>query len=164
MFGFIDFNFILGICLHSLLLFQPFNISPVSVACSFQEWVCAVLHWHEIDFLSKKCQIDPLVSLLWRLVTQNADTFKFESSQSEESRASDVASQNFLEVPNIFTLSEERYLVWYNTSRSTKWKDMPEAWKETMAPRATPMSRTQSVDSLKAWRNLENLELLIFTW
>jgi len=40
----------------------------------------------------------------------NADTCKFESSPSEESRASDVASPNVLEVLNILTLSEEQYL------------------------------------------------------
>jgi len=38
---------------------------------------------------------------------------------------------------------------------------MLEACKETMSPLATPMSRTLSSDSSKAWSNLTSLELLI---
>jgi len=40
---------------------------------------------------------------------------------------------------------------------------MLETWREAMARLATPMSRTQSGDSSKAWSNLSNLELLIVT-
>jgi len=47
----------------------------------------------------------------------NIGTFKFESSPSEESRTSDVASPNFVEVTNILTLSEEQYLAWCNTTK-----------------------------------------------
>jgi len=34
---------------------------------------------------------------------------------------------------------------------------------EDMAPLATPMSRTQSINSSKAWSNLASLEVLIVT-
>jgi len=64
----------------------------------------------------------------------NTDNCKFESLQSEESNASDIASPNCLEVPNILTLTEEQCLIWHKTSRITKWNDMPEVWVETMAP------------------------------
>ena len=37
----------------SLLLLQPFNFSPVSFACNFQDWGCVILR--EIDFLLKIC-------------------------------------------------------------------------------------------------------------
>jgi len=37
----------------SLLLLQPFNFSPVSFACNFQDWGCLILR--EIDFLLKIC-------------------------------------------------------------------------------------------------------------
>ena len=89
----------------------------------------------------------------------NTDNCKFESLQSEESNASDIASPNCLEVPNILTLTEEQCLVWYNTSRITKWNDMPEVWVETMAPLATSMRRIQSVGISKSRSNLANLEL-----
>ena len=40
-------------CVFSLLLLQPFNFSPVSFACNFQDWGCVILR--EIDFLLKIC-------------------------------------------------------------------------------------------------------------
>ena len=68
-----------------------------------------MLHLHEIDFLKKFADRFTCVSFL-ETSYSNTDTFKFESSPSEESRASDAASPNFLEVPNILTLSEEQHL------------------------------------------------------
>ena len=37
----------------SLLLLQPFNFSPVSFTCNFQDWGCVILR--EIDLLLKIC-------------------------------------------------------------------------------------------------------------
>jgi len=106
-FGFIDFDFLLGFVriLCWLLLFQPFNFSPVSIACSFQDWVCVLLPFDEIDFLLKKFQIDSLLSLLWGLVTW-LQIRASKNHRKVKSRASDVACPKFLEVPNVFTLSE----------------------------------------------------------
>jgi len=51
----------------------------------------------------------------------NTDNCKFESLQSEESNASDIASPNYLEVPNILTLTEEQcFGLIQNSSRITK--------------------------------------------
>ena len=44
----------------SLLLLQPFNFSPVSFSCNFQDWGCVILR--EIDFLWKICWSIPCLS------------------------------------------------------------------------------------------------------
>ena len=44
---------------------QPFNFSPVSFACSFQDWGCVILH--EIDFLLKICWSIPCLHLSWKV-------------------------------------------------------------------------------------------------
>ena len=51
----------------SLLLFQPFNFSPVSFACNFQDWGCVILH--EIDFLLKFCWSIPCLHPSWKVHT-----------------------------------------------------------------------------------------------
>jgi len=51
----------------SLLLLQPFNFSPVSFACNFQEWGCVILR--EIDFLLKICWSIPCLHLSWKVHT-----------------------------------------------------------------------------------------------
>jgi len=52
----------------SLLLFQPFNFSPVSFACNFQDWGCVILR--EIDFLLKICWSIPCLHPLWKVHTR----------------------------------------------------------------------------------------------
>ena len=68
----------------SLLLLQPFNFSPVSFACNFQEWECVILR--EIDFLSKICWSIPclhpssrVLIWLWRTnyIVECADLLPF---------------------------------------------------------------------------------------
>ena len=49
----------------SLLLLQPFNFSPVSIACNFQDWGCVILH--EIDFLLKICWSIPCLHPSWKV-------------------------------------------------------------------------------------------------
>jgi len=51
----------------SLLLLQPFNFSPVSFACNFQDWECVILR--EIDFLSKICWSIPCLHPSWKVHT-----------------------------------------------------------------------------------------------
>ena len=51
----------------SLLLFQPFNLSPVSFACNFQDWGGAILR--EIDFLLKICWSIPCLHPSWKVHT-----------------------------------------------------------------------------------------------
>jgi len=51
----------------SLLLLQPFNFSPVSFACNFQDWGCVILR--EIDFLLKICWSIPCLHLSWKVHT-----------------------------------------------------------------------------------------------
>ena len=68
----------------SLLLLQPFNFSPVSFACNFQDWGCVILR--EIDFLFKNLLIDSLLTPIVESTYLNRDMCKFESSQKDESR------------------------------------------------------------------------------
>ena len=49
----------------SLLLLQPFNFSPVSFACNFQDWGCIILR--EIDFLLKICWSIPCLYPSWKV-------------------------------------------------------------------------------------------------
>jgi len=49
----------------SLLLLQPFNFSPVSFACNFQDWGCVILR--EIDFLLKICWSIPCLYPSWKV-------------------------------------------------------------------------------------------------
>jgi len=49
----------------SLLLLQPFNFSPVSFACDFQDWGCVILR--EIDFLLKICWSIPCLNPSWKI-------------------------------------------------------------------------------------------------
>ena len=51
----------------SLLLLQPFNFSPVSFACNFQDWGCVILR--EIDFLLKICWSIPCLHSSWKVHT-----------------------------------------------------------------------------------------------
>ena len=51
----------------SLLLLQPFNFSPVSFACNFQDWGCVILG--EIDFLLKICWSIPCLHPSWKAHT-----------------------------------------------------------------------------------------------
>jgi len=51
----------------SLLLLQPFNISPISFACNFQDWGCVILR--EIDFLLKICWSIPCLHPSWKVHT-----------------------------------------------------------------------------------------------
>jgi len=51
----------------SLLLLQPFNFSPVSFACNFQDWGCVILR--EIDFLLKICWQIPCLHPSWKVHT-----------------------------------------------------------------------------------------------
>jgi len=51
----------------SLLLLQPFNFSPVSFACNFQDWECVILR--EIDFLLKICWSIPCLHPSWKVHT-----------------------------------------------------------------------------------------------
>ena len=51
----------------SLLLLQPFNFSPVSFACNFQDWGCVILR--ESDFLLKICWSIPCLHPLWKVHT-----------------------------------------------------------------------------------------------
>ena len=51
----------------SLLLLQPFNFSPVSFACNFQDWGCVILR--EIDFLLKICWSIPCLHPSWKVNT-----------------------------------------------------------------------------------------------
>jgi len=51
----------------SLLLLQPFNFSPVSFACNFQDWGCVILR--EIDFLLKICWSIPCLHPSWKVHT-----------------------------------------------------------------------------------------------
>ena len=53
----------------SLLLLQPFNFSPVSFACNFQDWGCVILR--EIDFLFKICWSIPCLHPSWKVHTWN---------------------------------------------------------------------------------------------
>jgi len=52
----------------SLLLLQPFNCSPVSFACNFQDWGCVILR--EIDFLLKICWSIPCLHPSWKVHTR----------------------------------------------------------------------------------------------
>ena len=54
----------------SLLLLQPFNVSPVSFACNFQDWGCVILR--EIDFLLKICWSIPCLHPSWKAHTWTA--------------------------------------------------------------------------------------------
>ena len=49
----------------SLLFLQPFNFSPVSFACNFQDWGCVILR--EIDFLLKICSSIPCLHPSWEV-------------------------------------------------------------------------------------------------
>jgi len=49
----------------SLLLLQPFNFSPVSFACNFQDWGCVILR--EIDFLLKICWSIACLHSSWKV-------------------------------------------------------------------------------------------------
>ena len=51
----------------SLLLLQPFNFSPVSFACNFQDWGCVILR--EIDFRLKICWSIPCFHPPWKVHT-----------------------------------------------------------------------------------------------
>jgi len=51
----------------SLLLLQPFNVSPVCFACNFQEWGCVILR--EIDFLLKIGWSIPCLHPSWKVHT-----------------------------------------------------------------------------------------------
>ena len=51
----------------SLLLLQPFNFSPVSFACNFQDWGCVILR--EIGFLLKICWSIPCLHPSWKVHT-----------------------------------------------------------------------------------------------
>jgi len=51
----------------SLLLLQPFNFSPVSFACNFQDWGCVILC--EIDFILKICWSIPCLHPSWKVHT-----------------------------------------------------------------------------------------------
>jgi len=51
----------------SLLLLQPFNFSPVSFACNFQDWGCVVLR--EINFLLKIYWSIPCLHPSWKVHT-----------------------------------------------------------------------------------------------
>ena len=51
----------------SLLILQPFNFSPVSFACNFQDWGCVILR--EIDFLLKICWSIPCLGPSWKVHT-----------------------------------------------------------------------------------------------
>jgi len=51
----------------SLLLLQPFNFSPVSFACNFQDCGCIILR--EIDFLLKICWSIPCLHPSWKVHT-----------------------------------------------------------------------------------------------
>ena len=51
----------------SLLLLQPFNFSPVSFACNFQDWGCVILR--EIDFLLKIYWSIPCLHPSWKVHT-----------------------------------------------------------------------------------------------
>jgi len=51
----------------SLLLLQPFNFSPVSFACNFQDWGCVISR--EIDFLLKICWSIPCLHPSWKVHT-----------------------------------------------------------------------------------------------
>jgi len=51
----------------SLLLLQPFNFSPVSLVCNFQDWGCVILR--EIDFLLKICSSIPCLHPSWKVHT-----------------------------------------------------------------------------------------------
>jgi len=68
----------------SLLLIQPFNFSPVSLACNLQDWGCVILR--EIDFLFKNLLIDSLLTRIVESTYLNRHMCKFESSQKDESR------------------------------------------------------------------------------
>jgi len=51
----------------SQLLLQPFNFSPVSFACNFQDLGCVILR--EIDFLLKICWSIPCLHPSWKVHT-----------------------------------------------------------------------------------------------
>ena len=51
----------------SLLLLQPFNFSPASFACNFQDWRYVILR--EIDFLLKICWSIPCLHPSWKVHT-----------------------------------------------------------------------------------------------
>ena len=51
----------------SLLLLQPFNFSPASFACNFQDWGYIILC--EIDFLLKICWSIPCLHPSWKVHT-----------------------------------------------------------------------------------------------
>jgi len=53
--------------IFSLLLLQPFNFSPVSFACNFQDRGCVILR--EIDFLKKICWSIPCLHPSWKVHT-----------------------------------------------------------------------------------------------
>jgi len=55
----------------SLQLLQPFNFSPVSFACNFQDWGCVILR--EIDFLLKLCWSIPCLHPSWEVHTCNSE-------------------------------------------------------------------------------------------
>jgi len=68
-----------------LLLFQPFNFSPVSFAC-FPDCGCVILR--EIDFLFKSLLIDSLFTPIVENTYLNRDICKFESSQKMKADSS----------------------------------------------------------------------------
>ena len=63
----------------SLLLLQPFNFSPVSFSCNFQDWGCVILR--EIDFLLKICWSIPCLQPSWKVRALNASQTCFHSNE-----------------------------------------------------------------------------------
>ena len=70
-----NFNYSLEF-VFSLLLLQPFNFSPISFACNFQDWECVILR--EIDFLLKICWSIPCLHPSWKVRTwlKVSDTYQ----------------------------------------------------------------------------------------
>ena len=80
----------------SLLLLQPFNFSPVSFACNFQDWGCVIIR--EIDFLLKICWSIPCLHPSWKAHTM----YKMEK---------------VLQLKAIYNLEVSKFMYKYNTSQ-----------------------------------------------
>ena len=95
----------------SLLLLQPFNFSPVSFACNFQNWGCVILR--EIDFLLKICWSIPCIHPSWKVHTKlcfniNLAMYDLPSSMKSSSQKTWKTSLLFLKPLQMLNLKRKK--------------------------------------------------------
>jgi len=109
--------------LLSLPLFQPFNVSSVSIACRLKDWRYVV--FHDNQFPLKNLQVDCLLVSHVAISYLNTDMWNFESSQKDENRTlmtdSSKAYRKLLSFYLLYSQRNEEVHIqlWTNSTWST---------------------------------------------